>query len=61
MVCGRPRAVQGWRLTNPERAFGVVWTDYRRGKVSLTYQWTDHVGHGAWCPPKHEEFGHEGV
>jgi hypothetical protein len=61
MVCGRPRVVQGWRLKNPERDFGVVWTDYRRGKVSFTYKRIDHVGRGAWCPPKDDEFGHEGV
>jgi len=61
MVCGRPRVVRGWRLSNPERDWGVVWTDYRRGRVSFTYQRIDHVGHGAWCPPKGDEFGHEGV
>jgi hypothetical protein len=61
MACGHPRVVRGWRLKNPERDFGVVWTDYRRGKVSFTYRRVDHVGRDAWCPPKHESFGHEGV
>ncbi|WP_147448067.1 hypothetical protein [Solirubrobacter pauli] len=61
MVCGRPRVLQGWRLSNPERDFGVVWTDYRHGKVSFTYQRADHVGHRAWCPPEAEELGQEGV
>jgi hypothetical protein len=51
MVCRRPRVVQGWRLTNPQRAFGVVFTRYQRGKVSFFYERIDHLGKRAWCRP----------
>ena len=50
MVCSRPRVVQGWRLTNDERAFGVVFTDYRRGRMSFSYQRVQTPGR-EWCRP----------
>jgi hypothetical protein len=51
MACGRSRTVQGWRLKNPHKAFALVFTIYRRGKVSFYYERTDHWGRRAWCPP----------
>jgi hypothetical protein len=51
MACGRPRVVHGWRLRNPSRQLGIVFTDYRRGNVSFEYQRVDHEGSRAWCPP----------
>jgi len=59
MVCVRPRVVQGWRLKNHERQRGVIFTDYRRGRVSFQYQRVDHFGRRAWCPPKHPPPGDE--
>jgi hypothetical protein len=51
MVCVRPRVIQGWRLSNGGRAFGVVFTHYRRGRISFSYQRIDHLGRRAWCRP----------
>src|SRR4051812_27038563 len=51
MVCVRPRVIQGWRLSNDERVFGVVFTHYRRARISFSYQRIDHLGRRAWCRP----------
>jgi hypothetical protein len=51
MVCGRPRTIQGWRVTNVDRLYTAVVNRYSRGSTSFVYLRLQHARH-QYCPPR---------